>query len=54
MKREFCRITVSYREAFSVEAGNDALSNQESPMRGETFITCKITRLSLSFNQLSR
>lgn len=37
-------ITVNYREAYGLYACNGILFNHESPMRGETFITRKITR----------
>ena len=37
-------ITVNYREAYGVFASNGILSNHESPRRGETFVTRKITR----------
>jgi GDPmannose 4,6-dehydratase len=37
-------ITVNYREAYSVHASNGILFNHESPLRGETFVTRKITR----------
>ncbi len=37
-------ITVNYREAYSMYACNGILFNHESPRRGETFITRKITR----------
>jgi GDPmannose 4,6-dehydratase len=37
-------ITVNYREAYSLYACNGILFNHESPMRGETFVTRKITR----------
>src|SRR5579872_1008400 len=36
-------ITVNYREAYSLHASNGILFNHESPMRGETFVTRKIT-----------
>lgn len=36
--------TVNYREAFGVHATNGVLFNHESPRRGETFVTRKITR----------
>ena len=36
--------TVNYREAFGVHATNGILFNHESPRRGETFVTRKITR----------
>jgi GDPmannose 4,6-dehydratase len=37
-------ITVNYREAYGLFACNGILFNHESPMRGETFVTRKITR----------
>jgi GDPmannose 4,6-dehydratase len=37
-------ITVNYREAYNLYAGNGILFNHESPLRGETFVTRKITR----------
>ena len=37
-------ITVNYREAYGVHASNGILFNQESPIRGETFVTRKISR----------
>lgn len=37
-------ITVNYREAYSIYACNGILFNHESPVRGETFVTRKITR----------
>src|SRR6202790_2173794 len=37
-------ITVNYREAYAMHASNGILFNHESPMRGETFVTRKITR----------
>ena len=37
-------ITVNYREAYSMYACNGILFNHESPLRGETFVTRKITR----------
>ena len=37
-------ITVNYREAYSMHASNGILFNHESPLRGETFVTRKITR----------
>lgn len=37
-------ITVNYREAYGVFAANGILFNHESPKRGETFVTRKITR----------
>ena len=37
-------ITVNYREAWGLHASNGILFNHESPLRGETFVTRKITR----------
>jgi GDPmannose 4,6-dehydratase len=37
-------ITVNYREAYCIHASNGILFNHESPVRGETFVTRKITR----------
>src|SRR5690554_5897304 len=37
-------ITVNYREAYAMYACNGILFNHESPLRGETFVTRKITR----------
>ena len=37
-------ITVNYREAYGIYACNGILFNHESPVRGETFVTRKITR----------
>lgn len=37
-------ITVNYREAYNVYACNGILFNHESPLRGETFVTRKVTR----------
>src|SRR6056300_535145 len=37
-------ITVNYREAYNIFACNGILFNHESPVRGETFVTRKITR----------
>jgi len=36
--------TVNYREAYGIHASNGILFNHESPIRGETFVTRKITR----------
>src|SRR5262249_14271427 len=38
------QITVNYREGFGLHASSDILFNHESPRRGETFVTRKITR----------
>jgi GDPmannose 4,6-dehydratase len=37
-------ITVNYREAYGLFAANGILFNHESPLRGETFVTRKVTR----------
>ncbi len=37
-------VTVNYREAYNMFASNGILFNHESPLRGETFVTRKITR----------
>lgn len=48
-------ITVNYREAYQIFASNGILFNHESPIRGETFVTRKITRaaarISLNMEQ---
>ena len=41
-------ITVNYREAYGLHASNGILFNHESPTRGETFVTRKITRAAAS------
>ncbi len=49
-------MVVNYREAYNMFACNGILFNHESPMRGETFVTRKITRaasnISLGFQQV--
>lgn len=40
-------ITVNYREAYGIYASNGILFNHESPRRGETFVTRKITRAAV-------
>jgi GDPmannose 4,6-dehydratase len=40
-------ITVNYREAYGIYATNGILFNHESPRRGETFVTRKITRAAV-------
>jgi GDPmannose 4,6-dehydratase len=40
-------ITVNYREAYGLFASNGILFNHESPIRGETFVTRKITRAAV-------
>jgi GDPmannose 4,6-dehydratase len=37
-------ITINYREAYGIHASNGILFNHESPIRGETFVTRKVTR----------
>src|SRR5450756_843696 len=37
-------ITVNYREAYGLHASNGILFNHESPIRGETFVSRKVTR----------
>ena len=37
-------VTINYREAYGIHASNGILFNHESPIRGETFVTRKITR----------
>ena len=48
-------ITVNYREAYGIYASNGILFNHESPIRGETFVTRKITmaaaRIGLGFDE---
>ena len=44
-------ITVNYREAYSMHASNGILFNHESPTRGETFVTRKITRAVAAIHQ---
>jgi GDPmannose 4,6-dehydratase len=41
-------IVVNYREAYGIHASNGILFNHESPIRGETFVTRKITRAAAS------
>jgi len=41
-------IAVNYREAYNMHASNGILFNHESPIRGETFVTRKITRAAAS------
>ena len=43
-------ITVNYREAYGLHASNGILFNHESPNRGETFVTRKITRAVASIH----
>jgi GDPmannose 4,6-dehydratase len=44
-------ITVNYREAYGLHASNGILFNHESPVRGETFVTRKITRAVAAIEQ---
>lgn len=44
-------ITVNYREAYGMHASNGILFNHESPIRGETFVTRKITRAVAAITQ---
>jgi len=44
-------ITVNYREAYGMHASNGILFNHESPIRGETFVTRKITRAVAAINK---
>ena len=43
-------IAVNYREAYGIHASNGILFNHESPLRGETFVTRKITRAAAAIN----
>jgi len=47
-------ITVNYREAYGMHASNGILFNHESPLRGETFVTRKITRAVAAIRQGTR
>jgi GDPmannose 4,6-dehydratase len=44
-------ITINYREAYGMHASNGILFNHESPIRGETFVTRKITRAVAAIDQ---
>jgi GDPmannose 4,6-dehydratase len=44
-------VTVNYREAYGLHASNGILFNHESPLRGETFVTRKITRAVAAISQ---
>ena len=44
-------VTVNYREAYGLFASNGILFNHESPLRGETFVTRKITRAVASIQK---
>lgn len=43
-------IVVNYREAYNIHASNGILFNHESPIRGETFVTRKITRAAAAIH----
>jgi GDPmannose 4,6-dehydratase len=43
-------ITINYREAYGFHASNGILFNHESPVRGETFVTRKITRAAAALS----
>ncbi len=43
-------VTINYREAYGIFASNGILFNHESPLRGETFVTRKITRAVASIH----
>ncbi len=43
-------ITINYREAYGIHASNGILFNHEGPLRGETFVTRKITRAVAAIN----
>jgi GDPmannose 4,6-dehydratase len=43
-------IAVNYREAYGIHASNGILFNHESPLRGETFVTRKITRAACAIH----
>jgi GDPmannose 4,6-dehydratase len=43
-------ITVNYREAYGIHASNGILFNHESPVRGETFVTRKVTRAAAAIH----
>ena len=43
-------IVVNYREAYGMHASNGILFNHESPMRGETFVTRKVTRAAAAIS----
>ena len=44
-------VTINYREAYGLFASNGILFNHESPLRGETFVTRKITRAVASIKK---
>ncbi len=43
-------ITLNYRETYNIYACNGILFNHESPQRGETFLTRKVTRVTSSIS----
>lgn len=43
-------IVINYREAYGIHASNGILFNHESPLRGETFVTRKITRAAAAIS----
>lgn len=43
-------VVVNYREAYGIHASNGILFNHESPVRGETFVTRKITRAAAAIH----
>ena len=45
---------MNYREAYGIHASNGILFNHESPMRGETFVTRKITRAAAAISWACR
>ena len=47
-------VTVNYREGYGLFASNGILFNHESPLRGETFVTRKITRAVAQSKKVSR
>ena len=47
----FCSATVNYRESYGLPASNGILFNYESPRRGETFVTPKISRAVAAIKQ---
>jgi len=46
-------LTVNYREAYKLHASSGILFNHESPRRGETFVTRKITRAATPHSTLA-
>ena len=47
-------IVVNYRESYGMYACNGILFNHESPIRGETFVTRKVTRAAARIKQIGR